>query len=160
MKGQVAPSLSLLGAATSNPCTRASLASSAGHPYTKHQGVYTWCTDTILRCINWQEEANIRKTRLSRGGIGQAYNRPIISWLTHERQYCSSPAQSERKSWCLVVAGSRVTKIHSSTSSRAASTVANRTAKCEQAETLQDGDKTRLVQRCGSTMQVVSSMYL
>ena len=33
-------------------------------------------------------------------GIGQAYNSPIISWLTHERQYCSSPAQSERKSWC------------------------------------------------------------
>ena len=157
MKGQLAPSLSLLGAATSNPCTRASLASSAGHPYTKHQGVYTWCTDTILRCINWQEEANIKTTRLSRGGIGQAFNCPIISWLTHERQCCSSPAQSERKSWCLVVAGSRVTKIHSS---RAASTVANRTAKCEQAETLQDGDKTRLVQRSACTMQVVPIGYI
>ena len=61
MKGQFAPSLSLLGAATSNPCTRTSLATSAGHLYTKHKGVYTWCTDAILRCINWKE-ADIRKT--------------------------------------------------------------------------------------------------
>ena len=70
------------------------------------------------------------------------------------------PSPEREKVLVRRVAGSRVTKIHSSTSSRAASTVANRTAKCEQAETLQHGDKTRLVERSACTMELVSSMYL